>query len=327
MIKKLITRKSAVLIISAVLLSMGLFTVYKYTFRVQEQVISICVLDGVDTKIFSESYAESLLASQTGITIIFDLHGVLLGVDAKKAFGEVGFSNVYKYASACNISFSCVQHALTKKLYDILNAIQPIGNTDNILDPSGNRLPGLMCEWQKGLRSNKELNALVIRAINDHPEWFSSAIEKQLVSQIATKMFTPAQLVSTIKILSDGIDLVKKYKQEGHTLIILSNWDPESFACLYEENPNFFAPFDAILISGNTHHAKPGKNAYQCLVNRKKKYGERIIVIDDQQENVDAACALGLEGVVCPFKSDFLGFSYTPNISGLQKRVSSMLSH
>lgn len=326
MIKKAIIKKSAVLIICAGLLSMGLFTAYKYAFRAQEQVTSACVLDGINTKIFSESYTELLPVSQTGITIVFDLHGVLLGVDAKKAFGEVGFSNVYKYASACNISFSCVQHTLTKKLYDILNAIQPIGNIDNILDPSGNRLPGLMCEWQKGLRSNKELNALVMRAMDDHPEWFLSTIEKQLVSQIAKKMFTSVQLVSTIKMLPDGINLVKKYKQEGHTLIILSNWDPESFACLYEKNPDFFALFDAILISGNTHHAKPGKHAYQCLINRKKKYGERIIVIDDQQENVDAACAWGLEGVVCPFKSDFLGFSYTPDISGLQKRVNSQLN-
>lgn len=281
------------------------------------------------TSFYQENNSISNLpASKTGIILAFDLHGVLLGVDAKRAFNEVGLSSVLKYASALNISFSQIEHELTKKVYGVFNTIQSTGNDCNALDPYGNRMPGLMCDWQRGLKSNSELKAIIEKAIEAHPEWFAADIEKQLVHQIMVKMFTPELLVSTVKIIPEGLDFVKKCKEQGHTLIILSNWDPESFQLLQAKFPEFLILFDGMIVSGITHEAKPKREAYGLLIDRQKKYHEDILFIDDQKENVDAARKYGLQAIVCTSKPNFLGFTSAPDFLPIEKQVALlMLKH
>lgn len=265
-------------------------------------------------------------ASKTGITIVFDLNGVLLGVDAKKAFNEIGLSNILKYSSARNISFSSIEHELTKKVYEVFDAIQQTGNDCHALDPYGNPMPGMMCDWQMGRKSNSELKAQAVKAIENHPEWFTSDIEKQLVQQIIIKMFTPELLVSTIKIMPEGLRFVEKCKKQGHTLMVLSNWDAESFALLQEKMPELFIHFDGLSVSGMTHQTKPKREAYAPLIERKSKFNEEIIFIDDQQENVDAARSLGLRGLLCTYKAGFLGFTSSPDFVLIEKQVADIVA-
>lgn len=265
-------------------------------------------------------------ASKTGITIVFDLNGVLLGVDAKKAFSEIGLSKILKYSSERNISFSSIEHELTKKVYEVFDAIQQVGKDCEALDPYGNVMPGMMCDWQMGRKSNSELKKQAIAAIQNHPEWFTCDIEKQLVQQIIIKMFTPELLVSTIKIVPEGLRFVEKCKQQGHTLMILSNWDAESFALLQEKLPELFTLFDDLIISGITHQTKPKREAYAPLVERKVKFNEEIIFIDDQKENIDAARALGLRGLLCTYKKGFLGLTSSPDFTTIEKQVADIIA-
>lgn len=319
--------KKKIIFLIAVLL-VPLSYVGKHVFFAVRQSLSETFFDehqcSDSTSLHKEHVAE--VPSSTGVTLVFDLHGVLLDVDAKKAFSEIGLSSILKYSSARNISFSAIEHELTAKVYEILNAIQPTGSDSEVLDPSGNCMPALMYDWQRGHKSNSELRSIVVAALDDHPEWFTSDIEKQLVYQIMIKMFTPEQLVSTVKIVPEGLAFVKKCKKQGHTLMVLSNWDAESFTCLRQKFPDFFALFDGIVISGETHRVKPKREAFEFLVTRKKEYNEDIIFIDDQQENVDAATAVGLHGVVCKAKADFLGFTSTPDISSVKKEVAQIIA-
>lgn len=313
-----------------VVIALALLYFFIYNGRVPflQSVVNQCTIgenaDGYD---HTHDRVADLPASKTGITIVFDLHGVLLGVDAKKAFSEIGLSSILNYSSAFNISFSHIEHELTKKVYAVFNAIQPGGNDCNALDPYGHRMPGLMCDWQRGIKSNSELKVMVEKGIDAHPEWFTTDIEKQLMHKVIAKMFIPEQLVSTIKIIPEGLHFVKKCKNQGHTLIIASNWDAESFKLLQKKFPDFFMLFDGVIISGITHKIKPSREAYVSLIERKKKYHEDIVFIDDQKENVDAARALGLHGILCTSKPDFLGFTSTPDFVPIEKELALVMKN
>lgn len=261
-----------------------------------------------------------LPASKTGVTLVFDLHGVLLGVDTKKAFNEIGLSKILKYSTTHGISFSQIESTLTEKVYSILDAIQP----HNSPTPEDTSMPALVAAWQQGLKSNNELKALVFAALEQHPEWFTSDVEKQLVQQVITKMFTPEQLIATVKIIPEGLAFVQRCKEKGHTLIILSNWDPESFELLETTHPELFSLFDAIMVSGFTHHLKPTADAFTPLATRKEKYHETIILIDDQEENITAAQNVGIQGILCPMKTSFFGFGETPDFARVEKMITTL---
>lgn len=265
---------------------------------------------------------ESIPASHTGTTLVFDLHGVLLGVDTKKAFNEIGLSKILKYSTSHGVGFSHIEETLTEKVYGILDTIAQTYPDTNLHKSNTSAMPDLVYAWQAGLKTNTELKSLTQKAIEAHPEWFTSTIEKQLVEQIINKMFTPELLIATVKLIPEGLKFIQKCKQQGHTLIILSNWDAESFELLEKQLSELFSLFDAILISGFTHHLKPAPESFASLIERQKKYQEKIIYIDDQEENISAAQNVGLQGIVCPEKTGFLGFGPTPDFATVEKAIS-----
>lgn len=269
----------------------------------------------------------TLPASKTGITMVFDLNGVLLDVDIKKAFNEIGLANILQYVSAHNVSFSHVEKELTHKVYTVLSTIPSQGNRCDARDACGRIMPGIMCDWQAGLKTNAEIRVMATQAIENHPEWFSSAIEKQLVEQIINKMLTPELMASTIALVKDGFKFVQECKKQGHTLVVLSNWDPESFSLIMKKFPELFNLFDSIIISGDIRCIKPAKGAYSALIQRKTDHNETIVFIDDQEENITAARKLGIQGVHCCRKSHFLGFGSRPDFTEIKSRVGTIVAN
>jgi HAD superfamily hydrolase (TIGR01509 family) len=268
----------------------------------------------------------TLPASKTGITMVFDLNGVLLDVDIKKAFNEIGLANILQYVSAHNVSFSHVEKELTHKVYTVLGTIPSLGNKCGARDACGRIMPGIMCDWQAGLKTNAEIKVLAATAIEKHPEWFASAIEKQLVEQIINKMLTPALMASTIALVKDGFKFVQECKKQGHTLVVLSNWDPESFGLIMDKFPELFELFDGVIASGDIQSIKPSCRAYDALVKRKTAHKETIIFIDDQEENIIAARKLGIQGIHCCRKSHFLGFGSRPDFTEIKTRVNKVVA-
>lgn len=268
---------------------------------------------------------ESILASLTGVSLIFDLSGVLLDNDTTKAMNELGVSDLSYYSFWHRISPLSIKEELLKKTYEILNKIQKEGNLANACDPYGNIMPGIMCDWQKSLKTNAELLAYVNTAILKNPAWFSSSIEKKLVRCVINKMFNPKRLISTVRLIPEGLAFVRECKKAGHRLFVLSNWDKESLELLLEKFPELFELFDGILISGNVHCMKPEKESYEPFVKRKYAYNETLILIDDQRENVEAAYRQGLSGVWCKPQSNFLGITAKPDFVGIGKAVSAII--
>lgn len=263
--------------------------------------------------------------SETGVSLVFDLSGVLLDIDTKKALDEMGPFNILNYITQLKISPFAVKRELLKKVYEILNAVQKEGNDCQARDPYGNCMPGIMCEWQSGRKGNAECAALIADRIQQHPEWFASAIEKKLVELVIDKMFIPELLVSTIILVPEGLEYVKKCKNQGHRLFVLSNWDAESFELLLKKFPELFIHFDGIVTSGALKCMKPQPEAYALFVDRKNRYNETVIFIDDQKENTDAASGVGIQGIHYTKKTGFLGFSSNANFEYIEQQVTSFL--
>lgn len=272
--------------------------------------------------LYNDTDMSTVPASKTGITVVFDLGGVLLDIDIKKALDEMGISNILRYVAKHNINPAKVKQELLKKVYEVLSLIQPDGNNVGAQDPYGNRIPGIMYDWQTGQRGNAEIREIVSEAIARHPEWFASSIEKKMVNQVMDKMFVPTLLVSTIVLAREGLECVKKCKSQGHTVCVLSNWDSESFELLVKKFPELFVLFDGIVISGNLGYMKPEPAAYDLLVERTLKFGETVIFIDDQKANSDAATACGLMGIHYKPKSGFLGLGTKSNFEAVEKDIS-----
>jgi FMN phosphatase YigB (HAD superfamily) len=264
--------------------------------------------------------------SKTGVTIVLDLNGVLLDIDTKKALEEMGPTNIAQYMVKNAVSPLQVKHELLKKVYTIFNAIQKTGNTMNAHDPYGNRMPGLMCDWQRGLKTNAEVAQLVLHAIQHNSGWFSTEIEKKMVEQVIKKMLTPELLVSAITLVPEGLEYVKKCKQLGYRVMALSNWDAESFGLLLKKFPELFNLFDGVGVSGLTHAIKPDPKAYASLVTRKNKYHEIVIFIDDQEENVKAAKLVGLQAILYKPAAWLLGFGTSPNFTGIEEQVTRIIA-
>lgn len=267
---------------------------------------------------------EALPASKTGITVVCDLSGVLLDIDNKQALDEIGLLSVMKYIATYKISPLQVKHDLLDKVYRILDTIQPGGNPMGAQDPYGNRMPSLMCDWQTGRKTNKKLISITSQAIKKNPQWFTSAIEKTLVEHALAKMFVPTQLVSSIVLIPEGLAFVKQCKEQGHTLLVLSNWDSESFALILKKFPELFCLFDGILTSGSLGHMKPELEAFEIIVKRSQRLHEPVVFIDDQEQNVISASRCGIHAIHHIPTTGLLGLSKKPHFETAEQLITTL---
>lgn len=228
-------------------------------------------------------------------TIIFDLNGVLLKTKGRKASKRIGRRFFISYA----LSLFKSPRNTQETLMDFLHSIKP-RHPDTPAARHGKKLlPQIMCDWFAGTYSCQHMRNIIHAHLNNGSYVFKTPIEKRLVQAIAEFMFTPNKLAESVKPIKKGVELVKaccaqrdKKGNQTHRLFVISNWDPESFEILEKRKKirrvlNFF---DDIIISGRTRTIKPGPRIYRELfakhnINPNK---ELCILIDDQQENIDA---------------------------------------
>lgn len=226
------------------------------------------------------------------VHLIFDLGGVCVDTHYVKSLKYLGLGNVMTHT----LWHFKKPSTIKKRLYAILDQIQPDGNNENILDYDQDVLPGLMCDWMINKITNKELRSLVLTNIHAHPEWFMNKTEQILTYNLAHMMFTPEFFVDTRIISVNSANFIAQCKQSGFRLSVLSNWDTESFTLLSEKHSVFFNQFDSIRISGDNGYLKPHENAYRWFI---EKYPEDIFIfIDDQPENIIAAEKVGMLGIL-----------------------------
>jgi FMN phosphatase YigB (HAD superfamily) len=238
--------------------------------------------------------------------LIFDLGGVLIDTNKRLSFQCMGITNTIQYCFHCKINPLNLSDQIKNILFAILERIAQLYNLnehDNLhyaYDEHGKLLPYLMRAWLQGTMTCDEIRALITDAIALHPEWFAHKTERRIIENLLTMIFTPEQFVATRKIDKAGITFIKKCKEHGHQVYVLSNWDSASFELLRQKYPELFSLFDGIIISGNVHALKPHKKIYQTLIEHYQLDPQHCWFIDDQQENINAAQELGIHAIVYP---------------------------
>ncbi len=102
------------------------------------------------------------------------------------------------------------------------------------------------------------------------------------------------QINGTVKILESFI------KSGQYKVVALTNWSSETFPIALERF-EFLQWFEGIIVSGDEKTRKPFDKIYNITLERFNITAEKAIFIDDNLRNIEAANALGINGI--PFKS------------------------
>jgi FMN phosphatase YigB (HAD superfamily) len=211
--------------------------------------------------------------------IIFDLGGVLI---------EPSKTAVTMKAGPLTLGFYALAHMENPRtsLYNILNEIDPYTESAiTTYDENGTPLPGIMCDWLKGITSKKILSKIEERMSKKHALW-----------PLANTIFEPQSMASTEHIIESGKAFVQECIEQGHCVYILSNWDAESFTYMQQQYPDFFGLFSGIVISGDCGLLKPDPNIYRHFLMQYQLDPKECFFIDNQVENVTAAATIGIKG-------------------------------
>lgn len=96
-----------------------------------------------------------------------------------------------------------------------------------------------------------------------------------------------------------AVQWIERLKQAGLKVYLLSNYPREIFT-LHTECGCF--PFleqvDGKVVSGFVKMVKPNADIYEHLLDEYGLCAEKCVFIDDREENVEAARALGMKGIV-----------------------------
>ena len=171
----------------------------------------------------------------------------------------------------------------------------------------GIEFPPLLTAYQAGRISSEDALALARASFErmKAQSHFVSDREAELVSKGISIMFDPKLPVSTYYSIKDGIQVLKELaalKDENgnrkYLLIGLSNWDKESFPLVKERFKDEFALFDDCVISGDMGTIKPNREIYLETLRKHGLAAQECIFIDDQEENIKAAQALGIGSIL-----------------------------
>jgi HAD superfamily hydrolase (TIGR01509 family) len=240
-------------------------------------------------------------------SVIFDLGGVLFEQKLSAPFilRHIGLTNLVTYSIVERFNIK----DLRKAALTLLDKIKPRDHTSPVhipFDDKGQPLPLLMQEWLEGTRSGQEILTFVEGELMRLPTLCSSAIQKIIFLKIVQLIFDPLLFIQTQTLHSDAWQIIKKLKESGFKVYILSNWDRTSFNLLRKRYTYFFNLFDGITISGNHGDSKPSNTFYTTFLKTHELNAAECIFIDDQQINVDSASLVGMNAFICPYKKLFL---------------------
>ena len=97
--------------------------------------------------------------------------------------------------------------------------------------------------------------------------------------------------------MAGSVDVVRELHAAGVPLFGLTNWSAE----LYPHAPaafDFLALLDDVVVSGVEGVAKPDPRVFEIVATRSGLPLDRLVFVDDRLDNVLAAQALGMDGVL-----------------------------
>ena len=91
-------------------------------------------------------------------------------------------------------------------------------------------------------------------------------------------------------------ELVRKLKEKGYGIYVLSNYSEELFA-VHTDGLPFWEQVDGGVISYQIHQIKPNPPIYEHLLEKYRLSAGECLFFDDRPENTEGARALGMQAV------------------------------
>lgn len=91
--------------------------------------------------------------------------------------------------------------------------------------------------------------------------------------------------------------LIGDLKSQGYELYGLTNWSMETFPEA-REHFTILQLIDRYVVSGQERLVKPDERLFRVLLDRYGLKAEECTFVDDNPDNVAAACRMGMEGIV-----------------------------
>lgn len=178
---------------------------------------------------------------------------------------------------------------------------QQTGPADEIIRMhTGKPLPEILCAFLAGHINSSEALEQTLSFFDQWAPQHLTFQDQQHVRRLLSTLFNPDALVRCMKPINQAVALLKMTAAvKNNNLYILSNWDHDSFEPFYrtyEDSVFSYIKRNHIVISAQTGYVKPQRGIYQWLIRHHNLNPATCFFIDDQQENIKAAKAFGIDG-------------------------------
>lgn len=226
-------------------------------------------------------------------TIIFDLGGVAIKQVGNNAIAwliyHIGPKKIFNY---WRVNGKVSGTEIFKKVFEFCGYVSGIDNCEK--------------KWYAGLITGAEIERMINKNIDkeENQKFFKNNAEKEVV-RACKDLFTPENVAYMVSLNSDANMVIKRLKQKGYKLFILSDWESDSFKLVKKKYSNFFKLFDEdkIIISGDTKKkigvatTKPDQRVFKYVVKLSNEKPQNCLFIDDKSKNTDAARKVGMKTI------------------------------
>lgn len=141
-------------------------------------------------------------------------------------------------------------------------------------------------EWRNRIDAGEEISSCIALQQQQFPE-YAEALARY---DTRWKDSLTGEMPGMRDIVQALIDL------NEHPVYGLTNWSMETFPQARKMFP-ILQLIDNYVVSGDVHLVKPDPRIFQLLLNRYDLRPDETIFIDDNPDNVAAACQLGMHGI------------------------------
>ena len=145
----------------------------------------------------------------------------------------------------------------------------------------GHKMPAFWEDYDRGIKSIDEVAEALGKYRNCSTEYAHTKILEAITYQ--DEIAATKQLISELK-------------AAGHHLFVLSNMSREYID--YLRRKEVYAAFEGEVISCEVGLCKPEQEIYKCVLSRYNLKADETLFLDDRAENVDAAIACGMGGLL-----------------------------